>query len=636
VKSEHDVIVQNYQNEILTLKEKRLKKQENDLEVILKLKKENERLKDELIDYKNIKNELIKYDVLDDFDKDGANNLPNTNKDYVGDLEDDRHPPLQTSTGIRRFVPQGFSFNKNVTNVYETMPDNKLDVQKDDEIDDPLDAFMLDIDSQVQKESQSKSIQEKIRRDDIEDEDFVKSYVNHMKKKGIENVNSDEEVINNKKYINYRYNSDDNPVVEQKRKDIEPLQVIEIEKFFYEEHPDIAELSDERVKKIRRELDMHVSGADVAKPGISFVHFGFDEALLNVVIKHGYSEPTEIQKQAVPVAMSGRDIIGSSKTAAFIWPMLTHVMDQEELQKAVYGGASKNGSIQGTPTWWNRDTNQRKEIIDEVNNKQNSIRSVAAKLRISRSTVHDIVKQFDMEDQVVLKPKGGDKRSILTEELKDFLSKITIPHKCNTSDTILDRKRYVEKIHQKVIDMLEDAIYIDETGFNLHLSSSHGCSLRGQPAVQVVETQRGKNITVIAAINKNGVLNYIAYLGSANADTFAKFIQELIFLVPTNKKKFLIIDNAKIHRAYIVKDIVEDSSHEIFYLPPYLPFLNPIESTFSKVKDLVAQNKIRDHETILSRIADAFDAVSEEDCLGWIRHTMTYFDRCLNQEEIDV
>ncbi|CAG8816039.1 14363_t:CDS:1, partial [Cetraspora pellucida] len=39
-----------------------------------------------------------------------------------------------------------------------------------------------------------------------------------------------------------------------------------------------------------------------------------------------------------------------------------------------------------------------KEIIDEVNNKQNSIRSVAAKLRIPRLTVYDIVKQFDIED----------------------------------------------------------------------------------------------------------------------------------------------------------------------------------------------------------------------------------------------
>lgn len=41
--------------------------------------------------------------------------------------------------------------------------------------------------------------------------------------------------------------------------------------------------------------------------------------------------------QGVPIALSGRDMIGiaktgSGKTAAFIWPMLVHIMDQTELQ----------------------------------------------------------------------------------------------------------------------------------------------------------------------------------------------------------------------------------------------------------------------------------------------------------------
>ena len=39
----------------------------------------------------------------------------------------------------------------------------------------------------------------------------------------------------------------------------------------------------------------------------------------------------------MPVALSGRDMIGiaktgSGKTAAFIWPMLIHIMDQKELE----------------------------------------------------------------------------------------------------------------------------------------------------------------------------------------------------------------------------------------------------------------------------------------------------------------
>jgi ATP-dependent RNA helicase DDX42 len=85
-------------------------------------------------------------------------------------------------------------------------------------------------------------------------------------------------------------------------------------------------------------IDMRVSGADTAKPCISFAHFGFEEALMETIRRAGYSEPSGIQQQAIPVALSGRDIIGiaktgSGKTAAFLLPMIVHIMDQEELDK---------------------------------------------------------------------------------------------------------------------------------------------------------------------------------------------------------------------------------------------------------------------------------------------------------------
>ncbi|KAI9017572.1 P-loop containing nucleoside triphosphate hydrolase protein, partial [Gaertneriomyces semiglobifer] len=116
------------------------------------------------------------------------------------------------------------------------------------------------------------------------------------------------------------------------------IEYPEIEKDFYEEHADIAALSEAEVDRIRKELDMRVSGHDVVRPCISFAHFGFDNALIETIRRYGYTEPTGIQRQAVPVALRGRDIIGiaktgSGKTAAFIWPMLVHMMDQEELQK---------------------------------------------------------------------------------------------------------------------------------------------------------------------------------------------------------------------------------------------------------------------------------------------------------------
>ncbi|KAG0260917.1 ATP-dependent RNA helicase ddx42 [Actinomortierella ambigua] len=232
----------------------------------------------------------------------------------------------------------------------------------DDEEDDPLDAFMAGIDNQV-KEEAAKPSEDKIRRDYIEEEDNVESYMSHMKKKGIavgtgapskhrdEDVDSDEEVYATARAVDQAiggmYDSDDNGAPEPTgKKEITPLppkdhskeDYLEIEKDFYVEHEDIAKLDNAQVALIRKDLDMKVSGINVAKPCVSFAHFGFDEELMETIRKAGYFEPSGIQKQAIPVALSGRDIIGlaktgSGKTAAFLLPMIVHIMDQAELEK---------------------------------------------------------------------------------------------------------------------------------------------------------------------------------------------------------------------------------------------------------------------------------------------------------------
>ena len=52
----------------------------------------------------------------------------------------------------------------------------------------------------------------------------------------------------------------------------------------------------------------------------------------------GFTEPTEIQQQAIPVAMTGQDLIassktGSGKTLAFIVPAMQRLMKNKALSK---------------------------------------------------------------------------------------------------------------------------------------------------------------------------------------------------------------------------------------------------------------------------------------------------------------
>lgn len=141
------------------------------------------------------------------------------------------------------------------------------------------------------------------------------------------------------------YDEDGNPIAPPRKRDIDPLPSIDhseieyqpFEKNFYTPHEDISSLSRSQVEDLRHHLGIRVTGPVPPKPITSFAHFGFDEGLIKVIRKLEYTQPTPIQSQAVPAGLSGRDIIGiaktgSGKTAAFIWPMLVHIMDQKELQ----------------------------------------------------------------------------------------------------------------------------------------------------------------------------------------------------------------------------------------------------------------------------------------------------------------
>lgn len=60
---------------------------------------------------------------------------------------------------------------------------------------------------------------------------------------------------------------------------------------------------------------------------MSFTQFSFDPRIADAIVQAGYSVPTPIQQQGIPVVMEGRDMLGlaqtgTGKTASFLLPML--------------------------------------------------------------------------------------------------------------------------------------------------------------------------------------------------------------------------------------------------------------------------------------------------------------------------
>lgn len=78
------------------------------------------------------------------------------------------------------------------------------------------------------------------------------------------------------------------------------------------------------------EYHMTVKGGNVPKPARNWDETGLPANLLKTVNKLGYSDPSEIQRIAIPASLQGRDVIGiaetgSGKTAAFALPLLVYI-----------------------------------------------------------------------------------------------------------------------------------------------------------------------------------------------------------------------------------------------------------------------------------------------------------------------
>ncbi|XP_028030277.1 ATP-dependent RNA helicase vasa isoform X1 [Bombyx mandarina] len=92
-------------------------------------------------------------------------------------------------------------------------------------------------------------------------------------------------------------------------------------------------------------IAVKVSGENPPRPIESFETANLRKYVLDNVLKAGYRKPTPIQKNAIPIIMSGRDLMGcaqtgSGKTAAFLVPIINMLLqDPKDL-------ISENGCAQ--------------------------------------------------------------------------------------------------------------------------------------------------------------------------------------------------------------------------------------------------------------------------------------------------
>ncbi|CAH2099483.1 unnamed protein product [Euphydryas editha] len=90
------------------------------------------------------------------------------------------------------------------------------------------------------------------------------------------------------------------------------------------------EMTERDWRIFREDYNITIKGGKIPNPIRSWKEAGFHNDIMEIINKVGYKSPTPIQRQAIPIGLQNRDIIGvaetgSGKTLAFLIPLLTWI-----------------------------------------------------------------------------------------------------------------------------------------------------------------------------------------------------------------------------------------------------------------------------------------------------------------------
>lgn len=128
----------------------------------------------------------------------------------------------------------------------------------------------------------------------------------------------------------------------------------------------------------------------------------------------------------------------------------------------------------------------------------------------------------------------------------------------------------------------------------------YGYSIKGVRINTQVSAIKHNRTSVIGSClkkyetDKTCITSSMLIKGTTNGDTFLTYLEKV--LIPTlTEGQCVILDNARIHKSKLVKELIEEAGCRLLYLPPYSPDYNPIEHLWSALKkNLRTKNTTKD------------------------------------------
>lgn len=159
-------------------------------------------------------------------------------------------------------------------------------------------------------------------------------------------------------------------------------------------------------------------------------------------------------------------------------------------------------------------------------------------------------------------------------------------------------------------------VFVDESGANTKMTRLRGRALGGQRLVARLPHGHYQTSTLISGLRLNGPCAPWLFDGPMNGEMFLAWVRQ--GLAPTLQQGDLVIlDNLATHKIRGIVEAMEAVGARLLYLPPYSPDFNPIETMWSKIKQILRSEAPRTESELLLAAKAAFQAISVADCEGF-------------------
>ena len=196
------------------------------------------------------------------------------------------------------------------------------------------------------------------------------------------------------------------------------------------------------------------------------------------------------------------------------------------------------------------------------------VRSLASYTGIPKTTLHELMKN----EFKLTKKHGKWVPHLLTQDQKDM--------RCFACQSNL-------QFYRKTKTLLERTITIDETWVSLYMAPNKDQSAQWlfpgeQPQQVVAQNIHQEKRMLIMAMDFNGIAFYglLPQKTTVTGEVYTSFLREkmLPYVGRRNAEKvWLLHDNARPHRAAVVREFLQDKEITLWSHPPYSPDISPLD-----------------------------------------------------------